>query len=697
MIKKWLPLLMLTLFTLSLTGQNFFWSHAGAVTSDCASTLKDSLISVWEFDETSGTTATDSQGDNDGTVVGATVNQTGKISKAYDFDGTNDYVNIGDIPDVDFGGGNFSIAFWIYAHSISGASRQQIFSKDASGQRQFELCINYGLPGGLWAEGNICFVGYITSTTYFSRCTNTAPITENTWIHVVVERNGSNLYCYINGSQVDFTTELSGTDNRPINDIIATNSHLRIGSRQYSGYEEYFNGLLDQVAVYGRALTADEIVCMYNSGSGLAYSQWQGTGDTPPVEYADLDSCLDASLICEKTLNFTPVADEPFWTDGVGPTIAEDDNYIFIAFNNSLEEDYKYHTVWRYNKSTGDTASVTVTTTNSYYGDYHKAPSLMITSAGSLLVGIDQMRANYEHGAAMQIFRWEDVSDLSTYTDTTVVGNSTSERLSYLFLYEIDSTIIVEAKNNNTSYPTRRYYKSTDDGKTFGTITEYIDYGDADYWIYKVQVRNNLSAKDSVILAIMPSNHDYGYNIFQYVTYLKTDFKGNFYALDGTNLGASVSGSELESNYSWGNTAKNDSLFYPQGSKIFGNYVYMLGYIGKMPTSTVNVSQLQIAKVNVNTGAVTMGNRFATKFSSTDLLSTILFNMCGEMCAKINKSGTIYYYKVDDDLNGITLIHTESGNYSGYNATDEHNELTADYDSSTKKVRIFRFSDPDGL
>ena len=212
-----------------------------------------------------------------------------------------------------------------------------------------------------------------------------------------------------------------------------------------------------------------------------------------------------------------------------------------------------------------------------------------------------------------------------------------------------------------------------------------------------MQVRNNLSAKDTAILAIMPSNLEYGWNIFQYVTYLKTDFKGNFYSLDGTNLGSSVSGSELETHYSWGNTTKNDSLFYPQGSKLFGNYIYLLGYIGKLPTSTMNVSKMQIAKVNINTGAVTLGNRFDTKFSSTDLLSTILFNMCSDMYAKINKGGTIYYYKIDDDLNGITLSHSESGNYADYNATDEYNELTADYDSSTKKVRIFRFSDHDGL
>jgi len=43
--------------------------------------LTDDLVSYYKLDETSGTTAVDSFGSNDGTVNGATVNQTGKIGK----------------------------------------------------------------------------------------------------------------------------------------------------------------------------------------------------------------------------------------------------------------------------------------------------------------------------------------------------------------------------------------------------------------------------------------------------------------------------------------------------------------------------------------------------------------------------------------------------------------------------------------
>ena len=287
---------------------------------------------------------------------------------------------------------------------------------------------------------------------------------------------------------------------------------------------------------------------------------------------------------------------------------------------------------------------------------------------------------------------------MDNYT-STVVGNTTTERLAYPFLYEINDTIILEARRYGGSFangaPYRTYYKSTNDGQSFGDMNEYITYGDTDYWMYKIQVRNNLSAKDTAILAIMPSNVDLGYNVFQYITYLKTDFTGDFYALDGTNLGSNVTGTELETYASWGDTTKNQNLYYLQGSKLFGNDIYAIGYIGTMPTSTPNVTYMQIIKTNINTGVVTMGSAFAHKFSSDVMVGIVLFNICDDIYAKMVVNNTIYYYQINQDLNDMTLVYTETGTYARQIPTDFYNELTADYDYGTKTLRIFRMSDPD--
>lgn len=407
-----------------------------------------------------------------------------------------------------------------------------------------------------------------------------------------------------------------------------------------------------------------------------------------------LKTCLDDALIYEGTLGFTPVSTVPLGMDGNGANIVEDSTYIFTIFNDTTDDDYKYHIVWRYHKITEVVSTKTIMTTNGYCCDNHKVPALMITSSGSLLVAIEQLPGTGNHNGAMDIFRWADVSDLDTYS-TATIGNSTTERLAYPFLYEIGSNIILESRRYDGDGHMRVYYTSSDDGASFGAMTEYITFSDSDYWIYKIQVRNNLPSKNDAILCIMPSNHDYGYNIFQYITYLKTDFTGNFYALDGTDLGTSVTGAELAAYSSWGDTTKNKNLYYLQGSKLFGNDIYAIGYIGTMPTSTPNVTHMQIIKTNINTGVVTMGSAFAHKFNSDVMVGVVLFNICDDIYAKMVVDNTIYYFQIDQDLNDMTLVYSETGTYAGQIPTDFYTELTADYDYNTKTFRVFRMSDPD--
>lgn len=81
--------------------------------------LKTDLISCWELDELTGTTATDAHGSNDGTITGCTLGVQGIVSnleKCYDFDGTSDYVDVGDIGDL---GTQYSASCWFKTTTIS--------------------------------------------------------------------------------------------------------------------------------------------------------------------------------------------------------------------------------------------------------------------------------------------------------------------------------------------------------------------------------------------------------------------------------------------------------------------------------------------------------------------------------------------------------------------------------------------------
>jgi hypothetical protein len=421
------------------------------------------------------------------------------------------------------------------------------------------------------------------------------------------------------------------------------------------------------------------------------------TTTTTHADLPALKACLDDALIYEGTLSgFTPVSD--YYSNSTeleGSGICEDDNYIFIVFNDTTDSDYKYHVVWRYNKSTEAISTQTIITTGGHCCNSHKRPIVHITSSGSLLVIIPNLESDGVNTRCAEVFRWADTSDLATYS-STIVGNFTTERLSYYFIYEINNEIILQAKNNDTSDPTQRFYKSTDDGQSFGAITEYLDYVDADWWMYSVQVTNNIKNGSYVYIAVMPTYVPSLVTYWKYITFLKTNFT-NFYALDGTDLGVTISRTELENNKSWGEiTEDTDDLYYCSHSKKIGNDIYAIGRIGSRPGGgSSNCPNMQIFKTNINTGNTTIGNNISTVDGSWEV--PIIFNICDELYIKTVNNGTIYYYKVAEDLSSADIVYSEGNDYSYYLLSDLYSELTADYDPTTKILRVFRMSDPDTI
>jgi hypothetical protein len=85
----------------------------------------------------------------------------------------------------------------------------------------------------------------------------------NTWYHAVFIADGTNLTVYVNGvqqKQASFANNISyGSDATFI-----------IGGRDAANYG-CMNGILDEIAIWNRVLTADEITELYNNGAGKAY------------------------------------------------------------------------------------------------------------------------------------------------------------------------------------------------------------------------------------------------------------------------------------------------------------------------------------------------------------------------------------------------------------------------------------------
>ena len=200
-------------------------------------------IAHWKFDEGSGTMAYDSAGSNDGTVYDA-VWTAGQIDGALSFDGVNDYVDCGTGPAIT-GTGTFSVSAWIMVPGSSGGPIvNQRSPSSANGM--------YGL--GVGADGRAQFQIYNQGYGFVVHTDVT--VNDGFWHHVVAVRTSStDGEIYADGS-------LGGSDSGPAKSL--NNVVVNIGRATTGLY--HLNGLIDDVRIYDRALSAEEIQQLYQDG-----------------------------------------------------------------------------------------------------------------------------------------------------------------------------------------------------------------------------------------------------------------------------------------------------------------------------------------------------------------------------------------------------------------------------------------------
>ena len=198
-------------------------------------TLLNGLFGWWKLDETSGTTCEDFSGNsNDGIIDGATINQPGHIGKCYSFDGSNDRVTIS--ASLSLGTGDYSVSCWVK-------------TTDTSGYRCF-FCIGEYDPGFYLRNGDqVCVYDENDILSDDNLDTD-----DGTWHHVAIVREGTGtdeLKFYLDGTAVGTATH---------SDSISNANTLYIGATRWN--DEVFNGELDDVRLYTRALTSAEVQCL---------------------------------------------------------------------------------------------------------------------------------------------------------------------------------------------------------------------------------------------------------------------------------------------------------------------------------------------------------------------------------------------------------------------------------------------------
>jgi len=230
------------------TGEQFV--HDGIV--------KEGLIDYFKFDESTGTTTvTDSQSGKVGDLLGspplATIvtSSTETVSgNALSFDGTDDYIDVKTDPLVELDK-NLTIAFWIKPNNV-GSNRINPIDKDYGGEFALTIETNGALN---FYHGTQRNGGYYTSFGAYGP----GKIVNGKWQFVVITRNFAtrNLTSYYNGNLEATYQYTTDTNKWPS----VSTYDMTIGD----GYVYNFGGVIDEVMLWNKTLSPDEVLMLYRS------------------------------------------------------------------------------------------------------------------------------------------------------------------------------------------------------------------------------------------------------------------------------------------------------------------------------------------------------------------------------------------------------------------------------------------------
>ena len=200
------------------------------------------LVGWWPFN---GNANDESGNGNNGTVNGATLttDRFGNNGRSYSFDGVNDFIGIPSI----INSPTFTISLWYYTTIVPSLGQQLMYYQ---GTREIQISRNELFIGAGVKLSNDNY--------YFTPANSVATsIVTNNWQHLVATYiRGDKLRFYINGTNVD-SSEISPN----LDFWIGGNNNASFGAYNQSGL--FYDGTLDDIAIYNRALTPQEITALY--------------------------------------------------------------------------------------------------------------------------------------------------------------------------------------------------------------------------------------------------------------------------------------------------------------------------------------------------------------------------------------------------------------------------------------------------
>ena len=242
---------------------------SGFSTSQLTGTLNNGLVGYWPFN---GNANDESGNGNDGTVNGVTLtnDRFGNANSAYDFDGINDFIQVSNSNSLSIGNNGLSISLWVKNDAIWQSPRwlYMVSKSDQTGgpMNGPGYIIRSGADGGAPFHYTPVFKN---NANEFGL--NSTTIISDTIEHLCLTYDNSITKLYRNGIIDNSSNFLSGSISDNLFDLF-------FGSAN-NGTTHFFEGILDDIGIWNRALSSQEVQQLYYGSPDYTYS-WSPSGKT---------------------------------------------------------------------------------------------------------------------------------------------------------------------------------------------------------------------------------------------------------------------------------------------------------------------------------------------------------------------------------------------------------------------------------
>jgi hypothetical protein len=248
----------------SIGGQMYYYDDTTAAIQLVS---LNGLSAYWKLDELSGTVI-DQTGNNNGTASGTIPNKPGIINTGYNFDGTLDYILCGSHPSLVMNTSDFTISAWFKTTATLEISDDlyTILCTTSNGGNNagYQMTLRGDAPwtGLLLRVGTGAGFNDVLASSDLRSTVN-----DGNWHNWVIVLNRASLAkFYLDNVEVG-STNISAWEGTDITNSANENKiGMAFDSSQFS-----FNGTLDEIGVWKRALSVAEVSALYSNGTGLTY------------------------------------------------------------------------------------------------------------------------------------------------------------------------------------------------------------------------------------------------------------------------------------------------------------------------------------------------------------------------------------------------------------------------------------------